>query len=455
MQNAIRKGRVLLPGLAAAAFAGWMGAPAAHGDFNIVAIAGQTSGGKTSYELEAENFGANNAANTGLSPSANNTGSTLLGWDLIVTMNNHAQGFVFETNVDIDGDGEGGADANSNSINYSDANVVGQATDAATYSQYAGSQPSFGKVTGTFEGLPNGANHQSTITYSEVEALYINGDTTAHVNQPIWHSYNKTSATSTAINSAFTTANGVWALEVDFAPTSGGVADGTSLRPFANFVVPTGAQFTISGQIGGETGNPFSFTPTVINGSPITTGGSTVSLSLTNTAPSQGSLIANVTMTGSDTLGYPIQTFAVSGAAATAGYLSVSGWTAATSKEIFGLDANGATSLSQLITDLQAAVNAGATVEAPTGSAGALLAAEGDNIEVVFPTGPNPSGLPSVFSYNFGAYTTNGSVTISNVSVIPEPTSLGLLAASGLGLLSRRRRRLRKKKNKKDRKNNK
>jgi len=441
MQNAIRKGRLLLPGLAAAAFAGWMGAPAAHGDFSIVAIAGQSSGGKTSYELEAENFGANNATNTGLSPTANNTGSTLLGWDLIVTMNNHAQGFVFETNVDIDGDGEVGPDGNGNNINYSDANIVGQASDASNYSSYTGLQPSFGKITGTFEGLPNGANHLSTITYAEVEALYINGDTTAHVNQPIWHSYNKTSAISTAIDPAFTTANGVWALEVAFAPTSGGVADGTSLRPFANFVVPTGAQFTISGQIGGETGNPFSFTPTVINGSATTGGGSTVSLSLTNTAPGTGSLIANVTMTGSHTLGYPLQTFAVSGAASTAGYLAVTGFNPATDQEIYGLDVSGETSLSTLIADLQAAVNAGGVVEAPTGSAGALLAAQGDNIEVVF---SSSSDSPVAdFSYNFSGYTTNGNVTVSNVSVIPEPTSLGLLAASGLGLLSRRRRRAR------------
>jgi hypothetical protein len=416
----------ILPGLAAAALAACIGAPAAHGDFNIVVVKGATTGGLTAYELKAENFGANNAANTGLSPTDNNTGSTLLGWDLTITMNNHSQGLFIETNIDIDGDG---ANAGIN-IPYSpanDADLSGAANDDPT--DYSGVQPSFGSTLATFEGLPNGANTKSTTPYSAIEAVYINGDTVSHVAQPVWHSYNRTAAASTAINPAFTTPNGIWALEVAFAPTSGGVLDNTALRPFANIVVPTNSLFSISGEIGGETGNPFVF--------PATTVEPFLQLSLTNEAPPNSIGIASVTMSGSSTLGYAPQSFFAELNPSVKGYLSVTGFDPANDVEIYGLDAS-APSLSQLITDLQGVVNPGAIVEAPTGSAGAILASYGDNIEVVFPNGPSPAGSPAYFSYDFSNYP--GNVRIHNITVIPEPTTLTLLAFTSLGLLRRRRR---------------
>jgi hypothetical protein len=440
MRNAIRKGRIVLPGLAAAAFAGWMGAPAAHGDFSVVVVKGSTTGSNTAYELEAQNLGNT----TGTTPATvlvpDLTGTALVGWDVAVTMNNESKGFVIQTNVDIDGDGapfgSGGAAVPNT---YRDANLAGNTNDDTYY--YSGGQPHFGLTTGTFMGLPNTAKTLSTTPYTSVDTVYINSQVTAHVNQPVWHTFNSSTDVSTPIDSAFTTANGVWSLEIVDASTSGGDADSTGLIPFGNFVVPTGSVFTIAGQVGGNTGNPFVFPTTVVNGSTVTSSSSTLSLSLTNSAPGVGTLIANVTMTGSHTLGYPLQSFAVTGAAQTAGYLAVTGFNPATDVEIYGLDVSGETSLSQLISDLQAQVNAGATVVgtagAAPGTAGALLAAAGDQIEVTFANSTDTA----YFSYNFGSYTTNGTVLVSQVSVIPEPTTIGLLAATGFGLLGRRRRK--------------
>jgi hypothetical protein len=201
---------------------------------------------------------------------------------------------------------------------------------------------------------------------------------------------------------------------------------------------------TNDGAIGEFTTSGGTVTSSLITGLSTPMGIAVSSLSLTNsaTAPAGSNLIGDITMTGSGTLGYPAQSSAVSGAASTTGYLSVSGWNPANDTEIYGLDATGETSLSQLISDLQAAVNAGATVEAPTGSAGALLTAQGDNIEVVFPTGPSPAGSPAYLSYDFSNYNTNGTVTISNITVVPEPRGVGVLAVAGLSLCFRRRRKL-------------
>jgi hypothetical protein len=412
MRNPNRKARVLLPGLTAAAFAAWIGAPTAQGDFNIKVVQGQTAGGLTAFELEAEDTGTNG------------TGTALVGWDITATMENPAQGFVVQTDVDIDGDGNGSGLNN-------DANLTGQSNDDPY--DYTGTAPSFGSTTGTFEGLPNTARTKSKTVYSDDVSVYINGNMVTKASQPVWHSFNAATDTHSPIDPAFTTPNALHSLEMEFVDLSGGDLD-TSFIPFANFVVPTGAVFSISGLLGGNSGFPYTIPTTLVNQHAIIE--SYLSLTLTNTAPGNSNLIANVTMTGSSG-DYLPQSFPVSGPAASGGYLAISGFNPATDVEIFGLDAAGETSLSQLIADIQAEVNASATVEAPTGSAGAILTANGDNIEVVFPHSTDTA----YFTYDFSNYTSNGTVTISNITVIPEPTTLSLLSLTALGLLRRRRRK--------------
>jgi hypothetical protein len=400
MPTSIRNSRALLPGLAAAAFAAWIGAPTAQGDFNIKVVQGQTTGGDTAYILETENTGIHG------------TGTTLVAWDITATMDNPALGFVVQTDTDIDGDGDGSGLNN-------DANLTGQANDD-TY-DYTATAPRFGSTTGTFEGLPNAAETKSTTAYSQA-LVFINGNNGPNTSQPVWHSYNTTSSTHSVIDPAFTTPNALHSLEMVVADASGGDLD-TSFIPIANFVVPTGALFSISGQLGGNSGNSYSMPTTVVNGptQTITPPPSTLSFGLTNSFPRNSVQIGYAALTSAP------QTFTVTGPASITGYLTVAGFTPANAEQIYGLKVNGATSQSQLLSDLQSAANAGAIVETPTGSAASLLNSDGDNIEVVFPTGPSPAGNTADLSYDFSNYTSNGNASVSNVTLVnfnaPPPSS--------------------------------
>jgi hypothetical protein len=103
-----------------------------------------------------------------------------------------------------------------------------------------------------------------------------------------------------------------------------------------------------------------------------------------------------------------------------------------------------ATSLATLLSDLQAALqatNSGAVVETPTGSAAGILSANGDNVEILFPSATTPDVTPESFSYDLSGYATNGAgVAITQITVLPEPAALSLLTLGGIGFLKRRRR---------------
>jgi len=62
-----------------------------------------------------------------------------------------------------------------------------------------------------------------------------------------------------------------------------------------------------------------------------------------------------------------------------------------------------------------------------------LLVAAGDNVEVVFPAG-------TVTDDAYFQFATSAGITVTQVSVVPEPTGIGALMLGGLGLLNRRRR---------------
>jgi hypothetical protein len=209
---------------------------------------------------------------------------------------------------------------------------------------------------------------------------------------------------------------------------SGTEADSsTGYVPFANIVIPTGVTGSITVQIGGEIGSAQKYT---INfPAPAAPVGPTISLS--TSAPVGSNLIASATLSGGHG-SYVAQTFPVTGAAQTNGYLAVSGWTPG-DEEVYGLDVAAGTLSGASITP------SGGTLEAVTtanlGAALAnLLASQGDNFAVVFPTGSGASS--DYFSYN-----TQGSATITSITVVPEPTGIGALVLGGIGLMSRRKAR--------------
>jgi hypothetical protein len=151
--------------------------------------------------------------------------------------------------------------------------------------------------------------------------------------------------------------------------------------------------------------------------------------------------------------GYVAQEVVVPTSAQSQGELTVNGFNPANDREIFVLevDSNGTpmtqAQLNQFTTDLQAAVTpVNATVESffalPASVQG--LFQNTYNLAVVFPTG-NSNGAattPDVLAYDFSEYTTIPNITITNIGVVPEPGSVGVLVVSGMGLMGRRRKRV-------------
>jgi len=484
MRNATkRRSKAALSALAVAGMAAWAGAPSARGDFTITVFnqGVQVDNGNSFdvFVLAATNTGTNN------------TGSTLAVVQAIIDTGGPST-FASPVNalgIDIEKLSQTGAASNTKY----NANVNGTSSDnfgqAFANNQNAAAVPIFGDVTGgTFVGVgtgkfttdlanngvntQDGANELSTVpggSKGGTSAVYVNGQTSEYLisgntaanylggflnkapqlDNAFENGSNPT-ANVNAGNVAGALLNGkVHSLEVDsVSEDSGGnvifVPDDAANGPvpFANIVVPVGvASFTVHGGLAGESGGTKNYFTVinVINVSP-----PPPSLTLTLKQTGTGTVIGTAAMVGSNG-NYLLQNFAVSGPAQTAGQLVTTGWNPINDHEIFGLREVGATSLSQLISDLQNALQTTGTsvqVEAPTGAAGALLASLGDNIEIDAPNGSG-SVSPSILSYDLSQYTGNGTVTITQVTVIPEPTSLGALALGGLGLLSRRRRKAR------------
>jgi hypothetical protein len=397
-----KKLKVAACALASAGLAGWMGTPAAQGSF-IISDTSSVSGSDTIYEFFATNAGGG-------------TGTTLEVMNITVALqSNH---LVIDNAADIDGDTK------------VDADVTG-APDETNHT----TQPAFGAVTGSFMGL---VASSSSTTNADTSAETIN---TVNANGSA-ADYLSSAGT---VSSLFTNGT-VSTLQMKVTATgslNGGLGPvATSAIPFANIVVPTGTGFKLSGTMTGNSGTAYTLTATTVTGSVGSGNTSTVSLSLTNTADAGTTAISGSPGTISGSNGnYIPENFPVTGAAQTAGSLSLTGFNPPGDTEIYGLAVSGETSLSTLETDLAAAGGSNITyVGALTGSAGALLSAisgGADNVEII----GTVSSSPSVISYNFGSYTSNGTVTVADVSVIPEPTGLGLLALGSTGLIGRRRRK--------------
>jgi hypothetical protein len=159
-------------------------------------------------------------------------------------------------------------------------------------------------------------------------------------------------------------------------------------------------------------------------------------MQLSGTALAGTTSLGTITMTGSNG-SYVAQTITVTGAASTAGALSVGGFDPTNDEEIYGLAAT-TNNLATLIAELNAAVkveDTGATATTVQSNVASVLA--GDNIEVIF---PDNGTSPNIFSYNLTGDTTGASIT--SITVVPEPAIAGTLVLGAVGFASLRKRRL-------------
>jgi hypothetical protein len=488
MRNATkRKSKAALSALAAAGLSAWAGAPAARGTFNVEVynMGIQTDGGNS---FQVWTLAATNNGLLG-------TGSTLSAVDVVIDTGGPSTFNSTTGALGIDIEKVSGAGATAK---YS-ANIDGVTPDSTGFNasfQGAAADPAFGDVVGgTFVGVgagdfdpnfmtdANGQNNGGQITYGAsissnagIGSDLVNGQTSDYlISGNVSANYRldflagvTTSTAAPTLDTGFQNMVGTVG-HVNFGTANGALLNGTvhSLEigafagttstpafvpdtdtpgvPFANIVVPVGTVVTVHGQLAGESGGTQVFANIILGGS-ITPPSSSLTISLTGTGTNLNS-IGTVTMLGTNG-SYVPKTAAPAGVQQTTATLTIkdgagSDFNSTTPPhfQIIGLDATGATSLTVLEADLAAALqgtNAGATVGNASNS---ILLANGDNVEIDLPASSLPNVDPEVLSYDLSNYTSNGTVAISQITVVPEPTSIGALALGGLGLLSRRRRK--------------
>jgi len=439
-----RKSKYVLPALAAAGLGALLGVPAAHGDFVVtlttivgpvdyagdVAGSGPQGAGLTEYVLSALNNGTNG------------TGTNLLAAD--VTINTNAP-MVIDTTSDDDADHK------------VDANISGAAGFATAGTKVGKStiffptvQPTFGQYNAVID--PNNGFDSTFVGVAVPDANPANMDNNAYANS----SWGITSVQlganiGTSNNNVYLSSQGQGGVDPAFLNGSvtsmrvvgafasasfKGPAANQSAVPFANVVIPSSAKGSVTFSLAGDLGGPS--TPFTIQLGAVVTPNPAMQLA--------GTALAGTTPIGSITIqgghgSYVAQTVAVTGAATTAGALTVAGFTPG-DEQIYGLATTSTESLASLISQLNAAVgsaDAGATAVAVSSLSSSLQGVlAGDNIAVLIPNGVG--GPNNVFSYVLGG-TTAGDAAVHSITVVPEPTGIGALVLGGIGLLSRRKRR--------------
>jgi hypothetical protein len=483
MRNATkRKSKVVLSALAAAGMSAWAGSTA------------RAAGSQATFTIGVVNMGVQTLGNNQWQDwviTATRTDGTGTGIDAIDVV------------IDTGGTANLGIDiekVSGNTINTKyDANVDGGTFDSAgiavAQNQSSPAAPYFGDVTGgTFIGIgtssPNAANPSAAgftpdltnnpyvtqagatgsnstgdgVVVSGKGLVFVNGNvgtSTVDVYGPVGGAFlpphltgaqgNTLSAQFTNIGSVNVGSTGnallngaVTKLEVIVTESDPGQQANGIAVPFANVVVPVGTVFTVSGAIAPNSPDSSATFGTVVGAQSITP--PSLSISLT-ASPTNGANIGTVTIVGTNG-SYTPGTASPTGPLQTTGNLLIKNapggdFTSNTHTEVIGLDAVGATSLAALEVALAAALqttNAGATVG---NAVNPILVANGDNVEIDFPGLSVPNTNPESLSYDLSNYTGNGTVTITQITVVPEPTSIGALALGGLGLLSRRRRKAR------------
>jgi len=419
-----RKLAVAVPALMAAGFSAWMGASSAKGDFVVTMAPAGTGTYADPYNPEGTFVSGGvtyvdyvvSAYNNGL----NSTGTSILVQDSVVTtLGSGTSGAIF---VDI----YKKTSATSRSANITDTE------DALKENGYGSA------VDGTFAGLGN-------VTYDETTATNVEG---ILPGDTLFESFdngvaNKRSGSSMDANYISGT---VHTLEIvsDYTQSDQPQPANTpqTAIPFLNVVIPVGTTATISGSLTGDSGPNVPFAPIYIN--PMSTN---PYVSLTNTQPVGSTAIGPVLVSGGNSNYVPV-VVPVSGAAQVFGSLGVSGWNPANDEEVYGLAITNTTaeSLAQIAADLSAPNSTNPSnlvvetvASLPTGALKSLLQTDGDQLVAIFPTGASPNGSTNWFTYNLSSY--NGSVEVTSITVVPEPTGIGALVLGGIGLLSRRKAR--------------
>jgi len=456
MRIAMKKGKSAGPALLAAALSAWLATPAAHAGFNIQVLGPYTDPENSADQIyvataQNEGTGGSFAAQTGVGV---NTGSLLDALDVEVTTNTN--------NLVVDVEGTAGR----SSTTYT-ANIDGTTKDAADGNQY----PVFGDGNGgTYIGIGGEASIPGSgeltptsafvnTPYSVSQSTYwstLGGTTKVYFNANASNPLNPVASPSTAlyagqpsstldpalqkpagtVTTGASANNSLTALEVVEVASQGSLSGNVQANqfaiPFANIVVPKGTSGTVQGELGGDQPGDVPFDLSFGSAPP-----PSVTLSLTGSAPSGSNQIGAITISGHNGSYVPISV-SVSGAAQSNGYLSVSGFTSG-DEEIYALTATPGSgeTLAALIAELNTA--------ASTADAGAQAVAITPTIAHLFPTAdievdiPGADGSnPAVLAYNLTGDSTGPSITA--IGVVPEPTSIGFLVLSSVGLMIRRRR---------------
>jgi len=400
--------KLVLPAIAAAGAV--MGAVhMASADFVVTLSAPTTTQGYDIYTMSVIN-------NT-----LNGSGNSISGDDVTITMNTPGVYIRADQAQDLGTGstyGDGIADVNlTGNQNAGGGNGVPGNSGTVT-------TDGFGSVNGTF----------THTTGATLTADFENGvkDTTQS-----WSS-DANGGTVASVYSSLTS------LEIVTADVSAAQKDSVATK-FVNIVVPHGATFTVTGEVGTALtgGNKFQTNFTTSNSAPVS---SSPIVLLSATAPTNtGSQVTGtyspstaptltVTNHGAPGEYIPGYAHALTGSPS-AGYTAVAGFTGGDT-EIFLLKLSSSTGDSTIISDINAGSNGTLTASAPTGALATLGGTTWD-IELTEKAGAPANGF---FGFNFAGETNVPGVTVTDIAAVPEPATAGLLMVGGLGLLARRRR---------------
>lgn len=471
MRNAIKKNKksLALAAVAAAGLSTWVGAPAAHGAFVITPInMGNTTIGAATYTTFV--FTAAGDATSGTLLESGDVTTDAAAGSLGVDIE-HATGTGVSAKYTANLDGSLPPTETNLPAGTPGATASGNAGASAFGDPGAGTFGGFGFDVNTGAGTaesydPGGDLTDAPFTTQGAGStafVYTNNQTSTFglgSNGGVAAFWNAAKLTGTNhLDSAFEngtslqTVGGIvngpnlFSLETLFAAFNGSSttfqpASAADPDPFYQVVVKAGTTFTLHGSLVANNATELFSTvigPVTINNTP------SITLTLTNNTPGS-TLGATLHVTGGNGH-YLLVNSAVASGAQASGYADVTGFNPATDVEVYGLqvDVNGSPAtgsvLATLVADINASLNdanQNATAlppgpaSGPGQSAAALLQGLGDNVEVV---------ASDVHDDIFPSWVGLNGATVTQISVVPEPTGIAAMVLGGSALLARKRRR--------------